>query len=224
WWEENMKDSLKHVPKENERRPGQATEVRIGNNESPDSQETNTSSVAIEDSIEEEGRTDNTHLEGEPTNSSTAGDPFDAGNYDKVVTGKITSLEDGSPLPGVNVLVRGTTRGTISDINGDYKLAMNNDEALVISFIGYVTSEVAPNGRSVVGVSLSEDMQQLSEVVVTGMGEEVRRKSLSYSISTITTSLAGKVAGVNISNASGGTVVVRGNSTVTVGDEPMYLI
>ena len=224
WWKDNMKDSTQHVPQENERRPGQSTETQPGDTQSPDSEEEDTRLSAAEDQIEEEDATDDTTQESEPDNNPVVSNPIEAGEYDQVVAGKITSAEDGRALPGVNVIVKGTQRGTISDIDGNYQIAVNNDETLFVSFIGYSTQEIEVGGRTEIDVALSEDVQQLSEVVVTAMGVEVSRQSLSYSISTATTALAGQVAGVNISDATGGTVVVRGNSAIKIGDEPMYLI
>ena len=98
---------------------------------------------------------------------------------ERTVTGKVTSAEDGSPLPGVNVLVKGTTAGTVTDINGAYSVAVpSTGGVLVFSFIGLKSSEIEIGERSVVDVALALDVQQLSEVVVTAFGVEQEKKAL----------------------------------------------
>ena len=90
-----------------------------------------------------------------------------------LVTGKITSGEDQSPLPGVNILVKGTSNGTITDANGDYSLSIiSGNEVLVFSFVGFVTQEVEISGRTSFDVVLASDAKQLSEIVVTALGIE----------------------------------------------------
>src|SRR6478736_5801200 len=89
---------------------------------------------------------------------------------DRVVTGKVTSTDDGSALPGVNVVVKGSTNGTVTDAEGNFKLTVPADGgSLVFSFIGLQTSEVTVGDRSVVDVQLGLDVRQLSEIVVTGL-------------------------------------------------------
>src|SRR5690349_5574839 len=86
---------------------------------------------------------------------------------DRTVTGRVTATEDGSALPGVNVLVKGTTNGTMTDSDGKYSIvASSSNDALVYSFVGLKTQEVAIDGRSVIDISLALDVTQLSEVVV----------------------------------------------------------
>ncbi len=89
----------------------------------------------------------------------------------RVVRGQVTSSEDGLPLPGVNVTVKETTTGTMTDMQGNYSLSIENEkQQLVFSFIGLQTSEISPSNKSTVDVKLFEDVSQLSEVVVTGQG------------------------------------------------------
>ncbi|MTI19510.1 DUF4139 domain-containing protein, partial [Fulvivirga sp. RKSG066] len=86
------------------------------------------------------------------------------------VSGKVISSEDGSELPGVNVIVKGTTIGTVTDLQGNYSLTLPNDaNTLIFSFIGLATQEIPIGTRSVIDVQLDSDVQQLSEVVVTGL-------------------------------------------------------
>ena len=92
-------------------------------------------------------------------------------NSQRTVTGQVTSLEDGVPLPGVNVTIKGTASGTVTDAQGNYSIPLESDkQQLVFSFIGLQTSEVSPNDKSTLNVKLAEDVSQLSEVVVTGQG------------------------------------------------------
>jgi TonB-linked SusC/RagA family outer membrane protein len=100
------------------------------------------------------------------------------------VTGTVTSSDDGSVLPGVNVVIKGTTSGTTTDADGKYTLPVNGDATLVFSFIGYTTQEIAVASRTVVDVGLVADIQQLSEVVVVGYGTQ-EKVSLTGSVAAI---------------------------------------
>ncbi|CAN0601817.1 unnamed protein product, partial [Ectocarpus sp. 12 AP-2014] len=146
---------------------------------------------------------------------------------DKTVSGVVTD-DTGSPLPGVNVVEKGTTNGTSTDFDGNYSINVDANATLVFSSLGYKTKEVGVNGRSTVNTSIAEDASELDEVVVTALGIRKETKALGYSltevdaeeIATIKTpnainSLQGKIAGVNISqNATGAAgssrVVIRG--------------
>jgi Ca-activated chloride channel family protein len=99
-------------------------------------------------------------------------------NTDRTITGKITSSEDGSPMPGVSILLKGTTLGTATSLDGTYSIKVPASGAtLVFSFIGYVTREIKVGKSNVINVGLSADVQSLSEVVVTGYG--IRREAKS---------------------------------------------
>lgn len=91
---------------------------------------------------------------------------------ERTVRGQITSIEDGMPLPGVNVVVKGTTIGTITDIDGYYEIAMNEEDVLVYSFVGYTSEEIDGDDKTVIDISMYADVAQLSEVIVTGYGTE----------------------------------------------------
>src|SRR5579872_1085780 len=100
---------------------------------------------------------------------------------DRVVTAKLTSKEDGSTLPGVNVVLKGTTNGTVTDAEGNYKLTVPaSGGVLVFSFIGLETFEVEIGERTVVDTQLGADVKQLSEVVVTALNMKADVKTLSY--------------------------------------------
>jgi hypothetical protein len=147
--------------------------------------------------------------------------------FDNEVTGRITSIEDGSGLPGVNVVIKGTQTGTISDIDGNYTIYVPSGATLVYSFIGVSTEEIEIGNRSIIDLAMAADVKQLSEVVVTAVGVARSRKSLSHSVTTIN-HLQGKVAGVSITNSSGSpgavaNIAIRGNSSIS-GAHELYLI
>ncbi len=126
--------------------------------------------------------------------------------------------ETGAGLPGVNVLVKGTTNGTITDAQGNYNISVNeNDAILIFSFVGYLTQEVPIAGQSVIDVNLEQDSQTLDEVVVTALGVRKESKKLGYAVTQVDTedmvenrtvnpmeSLTGKVAGLNITPPAAG--------------------
>lgn len=129
-------------------------------------------------------------------------------DYVLSVSGTVTA-ETGEPLPGVNVIEKGTTNGTTTDANGKYSIMLpEGDVTLLFSFIGYVSQEIAVNGRTMINVSMVEDIQSLGEVVVVGYGTQ-KKTSVTAAVSTLSgetitqnpvanvnNSLAGRVAGV----------------------------
>lgn len=162
---------------------------------------------------------------------------------ERTVSGKVTSTEDGSALPGVNVVIKGTTNGTVTDAEGNYKLSLPaSGGALVFSFIGLQTQEIPVGDRSVVDVSLSLDVQQLSEVVVTAQGIQRETKALGFATTTISSALLaekpetdvgralqGRTPGLQILNSSGlagsgSRVNIRGNSSITGDTQPLWVV
>ncbi len=161
---------------------------------------------------------------------------------ERTVTGKVTSVDDGESLPGVNVVVKGTTSGTVTDISGNYSISVGSNATLVFSFIGLATEEIEVGSRTVIDVQMSADVQQLSEVVVTAIGIEREKKALGYSVSDlggdqiaqksepdVVRSLQGKVAGVNIVGSGGavgeGTnITIRGNSSLLGNNQPLFVV
>ncbi len=160
-----------------------------------------------------------------------------------VVTGTVTSAEDGSPIPGVSVVVRGTTIGTITDVDGNYSLAVpENAIKLMFTFVGMKTVEETIGGRSVIDVTLEVDILGLEEVVVTSLGITRVKKALGYSVqdvkgdelvtareANVVNSLQGRLAGVQISNSSGNVssgarIIVRGMSTLTGNNMPLFVV
>lgn len=162
---------------------------------------------------------------------------------DRTVTGKVTSTEDGSPLPGVNVVLKGTTVGTATDSEGKYSLSIPSaGGSLIFSFIGLESKEVIIGDRSTVDVSLALDVTQLSEVVVTAFGVQQEKKALGYAVQevkgdqftqvrdqNIVSSLSGKIAGAQVTTTSGGVgsssrIVLRGASSITGNNEPLFVV
>src|SRR5690554_349235 len=135
----------------------------------------------------------------------------------RTITGTVTGSDDGQPIPGASVFVKGTTMGTITQIDGDYTINVPQDaEVLVFSFVGMQTQEQEIAGRSVINVSLGSDAIQMDEVVVTALGIRRERKALGYAVqdvsgddltragnTNVSTALQGKVAGVDIKPSSG---------------------
>jgi TonB-dependent starch-binding outer membrane protein SusC len=161
---------------------------------------------------------------------------------ERVVTGKVTSAEDSSPLPGVNILVKGTSIGTVTDADGSYSVSVpDGSSILVLSFIGFVTSEVNVSQRSKLDVKLTSDVAQLSEVIVTGYSEEssksligsvakVKAKDIqNVPIASIDQILQGRAAGMLVLGNSGqpgasASVTIRGSGSIDGGNNPLYVL
>jgi TonB-dependent SusC/RagA subfamily outer membrane receptor len=158
------------------------------------------------------------------------------------VSGHVTSADDGSALPGVSVVVRGTTIGAVTDFEGNYSITVPDASAtLMFSFVGMLTQEIALGGKTVVDVVLESTSTELDEVVVTALGISREKKSLGYSVqevdgdavsgtaqSNFASSLSGKVSGVQIKapNTMGGSsnVLIRGSTSMTGDNQPLYVI
>lgn len=156
------------------------------------------------------------------------------------VTGKITSVSTGETLPGVTVVVKGTTSGTATDIDGNYSLEVPTTAILVISFIGMETQEIPVQGRSVINVSMTSAASMLDEVVVVGYGSAkrmdltgsiatVKAKDLAYqAVSNPAQALQGKVAGVQVTNSgspgSSPVIRIRGLGSVSSSSAPLYVV
>jgi TonB-dependent starch-binding outer membrane protein SusC len=158
-----------------------------------------------------------------------------------VVTGKVRDENDAA-LPGVNVLVKGTTSGTVTDADGAFSIEVPGDDGvLVFSFIGYVTKEVPVNGQTVLNVQLESDVKTLSEVVVIGYGTQ-KKSDLTGSVGTVKAeeiqerqlpslnqALAGRIAGVAVNVNSGRpggqtNVRIRGSSSINASNNPLYVV
>jgi len=159
------------------------------------------------------------------------------------VTGTVTSSDDGSALPGVNVIILGSTAGTVTDMDGQYTLSVPGPETtLVFSFVGFRTMEVVVGNQSVVDMALPSDVTQLTEIVVTSLGIEREKKAITYAAQEVRTNeltearplnilegLSGKAAGLSVARVGSGLgaetkVIMRGNRSIAGSSQPIYVI
>jgi TonB-dependent starch-binding outer membrane protein SusC len=157
------------------------------------------------------------------------------------VSGVVTSSEDQQPLVGVSIVVKGTSIGTITDIDGKYSLAVPEKSTLVFSFVGFTSTQEAFNGKTTIDVALKAGTDILNEVVVTGYGSQIKReltgniarlksKDIEFMPTTsVDQAIQGKAAGVYV-NSGGGklgqsvTVRIRGNSSISANSQPLYVV
>ncbi|MDB5239469.1 MAG: SusC/RagA family TonB-linked outer membrane protein, partial [Spirosoma sp.] len=160
---------------------------------------------------------------------------------DITVTGRVTD-EKGEGLPGVSVIVKGTTQGATTDGTGSFRLAVpNSGSTLVFSFVGYGSKEIVVGSQTTITVSLSPDDQTLNEVVVVGYGSQLK-KEITGSVQTVSAQeikdlpvsqigqkLQGRLAGVQINQTTGKpgqgiSIRIRGQQSVSAGSDPLYVI
>jgi TonB-dependent starch-binding outer membrane protein SusC len=157
------------------------------------------------------------------------------------ITGKITDKSTGELIPGVNIVVKGTTQGAVSDINGNYQISAPKGSTLIFSFIGYISQEVLVESNQTINVSLESDVKKLDEVIVIGYGT-VKKNDLTGSVSAIGTKnfnkgvtnsaqdlITGKIAGVSVTAGTGApgrapTVRIRGSNSLNASQDPLYVI
>ncbi len=164
--------------------------------------------------------------------------------YGQTVKGRVTASQDNSSLPGVSVVLKGTSVGTTTDSDGNYSIAVgaNENAVLSFSFIGFTTQEVSIGGRTTIDVVLQEDAMQLSEVIVTAFGEKKEVGKIAYAVqevkggdltrannANVINSLQGKVAGVHIDQGTGGPmsssrIRIRGNSSLSNNTQPLFVV
>ncbi|PRZ00315.1 TonB-linked SusC/RagA family outer membrane protein [Marinilabilia salmonicolor] len=159
----------------------------------------------------------------------------------QTISGTVTGSETGEPVPGVSVFVKGTTIGTVTNIDGAYSLNVpEGSETLVFSFIGMQTQEIALSGQTTVDLAMVDEAIAMDEVVVTALGISREKKSLGYAAQNVNaeeltaannsspiSALAGKVAGVQISGsnfAGSQNVLIRGASSLTGNNQPLYVV
>ena len=160
---------------------------------------------------------------------------------EKRISGVVTSKSDGTSLPGVSIVVQGTTRGTETDFDGKYTIKTSVGEMLSFSFLGMKSKTVVVGNSNTINVDLEDDADQLDEIIVTALGIKKERKTLTYSAQDVKgddltrvkqtnpiNSLSGKSAGLTITRSSSGAggavkVVLRGNSS-TSNNDPLYVI
>ena len=158
------------------------------------------------------------------------------------VTGKVISSEDQEGLPGVNVVVKGTTQGTVTDVDGNYQINVpSNQTILSFSSVGFVTKEVTVGEQSVINISLAPDVQSLQEIVVIGYGTQ-KKTDITGSIATmdaeklnerpinrVDQALVGQMSGVRVKQTSGipgrgFSIQVRGTGSISANNEPLYVV
>jgi TonB-linked SusC/RagA family outer membrane protein len=161
----------------------------------------------------------------------------------KSISGKVTSAEDDQSIPGVSVSVKGTTVGTITNLDGEFELVVPDDAtALIFSFVGMKNMEVEIGSQTVFNVSMEPDLVGIDEVVVTALGMSSAKKSLGYSaqqvdaevLSTqpnadIVNSLAGRTSGVQITSSAGDAgastyITIRGAASITGNNQPLFVV
>ena len=162
---------------------------------------------------------------------------------ERTITGKVTSKLDNVGLPGVSVIIKGTNKGTVTDMDGKYKISVpGSASTLVFTYISFETQEVVVGSQSTINIRLLESSKTLNEVVVTAAGIKREKSALGYSVTTVSAdklaqksepdplrALTGKVAGVNIQSsggvAGGGTnITIRGNSSLNGNNQPLFVV
>jgi TonB-linked SusC/RagA family outer membrane protein len=162
---------------------------------------------------------------------------------ERVVSGKVTGQDDGIAIPGVNVVLKGTTTGTVTDSDGNFRLSLPaSGGTLVFSFIGMQSQEIAIGDQTVIDLQMVSDVSQLGEVLVTAAGIQREVKSLGYGVERIggdkvsqvsepdpLRAMSGKIAGVNIIGSSGSAgsatrITIRGNSSLLGATQPLIVV
>ncbi|MNK46252.1 Vitamin B12 transporter BtuB [compost metagenome] len=168
---------------------------------------------------------------------------FQALEAQTTVKGTITDAQSGIPIPGANIIVKGTKTSASTDFDGKYSISVPNQSAvLVFTYVGSATKEVAVGTQSTINVTLGPDTQQLGEVVVTALGIKREKKAITYSAQNVSVdelsearslnvanSLSGKVAGLNFSTTSNGVgsssrITLRGNRSLNGNNQPLYVV
>ena len=157
------------------------------------------------------------------------------------ISGKVVSAEDGSELPGVSVTIKGTTSGTVTDIDGRYSLNAPEGSVLIFSFVGFATNEVTVGNQSEINITMDTDVQTLEELVVVGYGT-VKKSDLTGSVASVKSkdinsfpttnmiqALSGRTTGVQVLQTTGApgagiSVRIRGTNSIQGGNEPLYVI
>ncbi len=168
---------------------------------------------------------------------------FNVMAQERTVTGKVTADEDQSAIPGVNVVVKGTAIGTITDMDGNFSINVPSSESiLVFSYIGLGTQEITVGNQSIFNIVMAADLTELTEIVVTAVGIEREKLALGYAVAELESksiqqraepdpvrALQGKIPGVNIIGSGGavgeGTnITIRGNSSLLGNNQPLFVV
>lgn len=164
-------------------------------------------------------------------------------NAQRTITGKVTGSDDGAPIPGATILVKGTAIGVITDLDGKFSLNVPKDNnVLVVSFVGMTTQEIELGTSNTLDIVLSPSVKELEGVVITALGISRNKKALGYAVqdvsgddinktreSNVINALTGRVAGVQVTNASGAVgassrIVLRGVTSLTGNNQPLFVV
>ena len=159
------------------------------------------------------------------------------------ITGKVVDKEDNQPIPGVSVVVKNTTIGTVTDVDGVYNLSVpENTVSLLFSFVGMKSQEVEIKGQKVIDLTMESESIGMDEVVVTALGIKRESKALGYAVqdvkseeltkaknANVVNSISGKVAGVQVTSSSGvaggsSFVTIRGAASITGNNQPLFVV
>ncbi len=161
---------------------------------------------------------------------------------DRQLTGVVTSSEDGQPLPGVSISIKGTAKGATTNAEGSYQLSVSSGNTLVFSYVGFTSKEVVLGDESTLNIQLQMNASSLSEVVVTALGITREKKALGYSVQEIggkqltqaretnlVNALSGKIAGVQVTNSNGSPgassrMLIRGSSSIGNNNQPLFVV
>lgn len=157
------------------------------------------------------------------------------------VNGTVTSFEDEEPIPGVNVVEKGTTNGTVTNVEGEYNITVSDGATLVFSSVGYTTEEVLVGNRSVIDLVMNQDIKQLQELVVVGYGTQ-KKSDIVGSVASVSTerleqnanpnlfqAMQASAPGINITRGSGdpgtnGSIQIRGINSISASNEPLIVV
>ena len=159
---------------------------------------------------------------------------------EKTISGVISD-EEAVPLPGVNVIVKGTTKGVVTDFDGNFSIQANDGDVLTISFVGFTTQELVVGEETNLSISLQEDYAKLDEVIITGYGSTAKKDLVSsisqikgealinQPVARVDNMLQGRAAGVNVVSTSGepgaaSTIRIRGMSSINGNNQPLFVV
>src|SRR6187551_1460177 len=165
----------------------------------------------------------------------------EAWSQNRTITGTVIAEDENTPVPGVNILEKGTTNGTVTDAKGNYSIQARDGATLVFSFVGYAPQEVSVGSQTTLNISLVTDISTLNEVVVIGYGT-VKKSDATGSVAVLSSDkfnkgvvnspqelIAGKTAGVNVTSYSGAPgnssrILIRGGSSLNASNDPLIVI
>lgn len=167
--------------------------------------------------------------------------PFSSLAGDLNIRGIVLSKSDGSPLVGATVVIKGTTNGVVVDAKGNFTLSASSGEIIIVSYLGFESQSITLKDESPLRVELSELQGQLNEIVITALGINKEKKSLGYAVqkvrpeaisavpeTNLINSLAGKIAGVNVTNSQGSMgssrIVIRGETSISGNNQPLFVV